>query len=105
MQSSRRSLFIDMVVDSLIFKNNQITPYFTLIPKQVWDYLKQGLVFAYCRTRLDEGATRGKFLDLHCEFQRLHQFPRFFAERSDCGARNKTRNYVYLDVKNYVRLS
>jgi len=35
MESSRRDLFIDMVVDRFILKNNQITPslYFNFIPK------------------------------------------------------------------------
>jgi len=31
METSRRDLLIDMVVDSFIFKINQITPCFTLI--------------------------------------------------------------------------
>jgi len=47
MESSRRDLFIDMVVDSFISNNNQITPppFTPLCTKQVWDYLKQGLLF------------------------------------------------------------
>jgi len=51
MESSWRDLFIDMVVDRFILKNNHITLYFcsTFIPKQVWDYLKQGIVFTVWR--------------------------------------------------------
>ena len=47
MESSRRLLFVDVVVDTIVSKKNQIalSPCFTFIPKQVWDYLKQGLVF------------------------------------------------------------
>ena len=47
MESSRRDLFIDMVVDRFIFKYNQITlsPVSPSCPKQVWDCLKQGLGF------------------------------------------------------------
>jgi len=35
MESSRRDLSIDMIVERFIFKNNQITltPYFTFLPK------------------------------------------------------------------------
>jgi len=45
MDCSSRDFCIDMIVDMLIFKNNQITISlcFTLIPK-LWDYLKQGIV-------------------------------------------------------------
>jgi len=48
MESSRRYLFIDMVVDRSIFNNNQITlsPVSPSYLKQVRDYLKQGVVFA-----------------------------------------------------------
>jgi len=48
MESSRRDLFIDMVEDRFILKNNRITlsPCCTFVYlKQVLDYLKQGLVF------------------------------------------------------------
>ena len=44
MESSRRDLFIDMVVDRFIFKNNEIkfSPGFTFIPIElVTDNLKQ----------------------------------------------------------------
>jgi len=47
MESSRRDLFIGMVVDRFIFKNNHVG--FPLVSprylKQVYDYLKQGLIF------------------------------------------------------------
>ena len=46
MESFRRYLFIDMVVDRFTFENNQNTlapsPSY---PKQVWDYHKTGLSF------------------------------------------------------------
>ena len=44
MKSSRRDLFIDVVVDRFIFNYNEITLTF-VYPKQVWDYLKQAF---YC---------------------------------------------------------
>jgi len=42
MESSRRELFIDMVVDGFIFKYNQVTlsPVSPSYLKQVYDYLK-----------------------------------------------------------------
>ena len=47
MDSSRQDLLIDMVVGRFILKNNQIT--LSLVSfsslKQVWDYLKQKLIF------------------------------------------------------------
>jgi len=50
MDSSRRDLFIDMAVHRFILKNNQIKLSPRFASKQVWDYLKQGLVFTeYCR--------------------------------------------------------
>jgi len=47
MKSSRRDLFIDMVVDRFIFKTNQITlsPCLNFIKQEVWHYLKHVLVF------------------------------------------------------------
>jgi len=47
MESYRRDLFIDMVVDRSIFKNNQITlhPCLTLIPKTGEALLKTGVSF------------------------------------------------------------
>jgi len=49
MESSRRDLFIGMVVDRFIFKNNQITlsPCFTFIPKNSVGLPKIGVGF-YC---------------------------------------------------------
>jgi len=44
-ESSRRDLFIDMVVDKLIILNDRIMLPPCFEPsclKQVWDYLKQG---------------------------------------------------------------
>jgi len=40
-ESPRRELFIDMIVERFIFQNNEITVFacFTFL-KQVWDYLK-----------------------------------------------------------------
>jgi len=47
MASSRRDLFIAMVVDRFIFKSNEttFTLCFTSYLKQVWDYRKQGFGF------------------------------------------------------------
>ena len=47
MERSLIDLFIDMVVDRLIFKKMKLrsTPVLPSYTKQVWDYLKQGLVF------------------------------------------------------------
>ena len=47
MESSQRGLLIDMVIERLIFKNKQIklTSVSSSYPKQLWDYLKQGIVF------------------------------------------------------------
>ena len=38
---------LDVIVDRVVFKNKplMLSPCFTFTPKQVWDYLKQGLVF------------------------------------------------------------
>jgi len=49
MESSRRDLFIDMVIDMFIFKNNQIAlfPCFTFIPKAGVGLPKTGFMF-YC---------------------------------------------------------
>ena len=49
MESSRRDLLIDMVVDRFIFKNNQITPShcFTFVPKTGVGLPKKGVIF-YC---------------------------------------------------------
>jgi len=49
MESSRRDLFIDMVVDRFIFKNNQITlsPCFTFTPKTRTGLPETGVSF-YC---------------------------------------------------------
>jgi len=48
-ESSRRDLFIDMIVDSFIFNNNLITlaPCFTFIPKTAVGLPKTGVRF-YC---------------------------------------------------------
>ena len=47
MENSRRDLSSDVVVDRFILKNNQITlsPVSPSYSEQVWDYLKQGVVF------------------------------------------------------------
>jgi len=47
MESSWRDLFIDVVVDRFILKNNQITlsPYFTFIPKRGEGLPKRGFSF------------------------------------------------------------
>jgi len=47
MESSRRDLVIEMIVDRFIFKNNKIAlpPVSPSYIKQMWDYLKQGLAF------------------------------------------------------------
>jgi len=47
MESSRRDLFINMVVDRFIFKNNQMTlsPCFTFIPKTGMGLPKSGISF------------------------------------------------------------
>jgi len=52
-ESSRRDLFIDMVVDMFIFKNNEITlsPCFTFIPKIGVGLRKTGVSF-HCAGRL-----------------------------------------------------
>ena len=49
MESSQRDLFIDMIVDRLIFKNNIITlpSCFTFIPKTGVELPKTGVSF-YC---------------------------------------------------------
>jgi len=49
MESSRRDLFIDMIVDRFIFKNNQFTlcPCLTFIPKTGVGLSKIGVSF-YC---------------------------------------------------------
>ena len=50
-ESSRRDLFMDTLVDELIdeftFERNKLrsSPVLPSYPKQVWDYLKQGFVF------------------------------------------------------------
>jgi len=42
-ESSRRELFIDVVVNRLIFERNPNTafPCFNLIPRKAWDYPEQ----------------------------------------------------------------
>jgi len=48
MESCRRDLFIDIVVDRFIIKkipNNGVTLFHLHTPKQMWDHLKLGLVF------------------------------------------------------------
>jgi len=47
MKSSRRDLFIDMVVNRFTSKIIKLrsSVVSASYPKQVWDYLKQGLVF------------------------------------------------------------
>jgi len=54
MESSRKDLFIDMVVERFILKNNQITllPCFTFIPKTGVGLTKTGVSFYYIRNDL-----------------------------------------------------
>jgi len=56
MESSRRDLLIDVVVDRFIFKNNQMTisPFFSFIPKTGVGLPKIGVNFycAFCTLEL-----------------------------------------------------
>jgi len=47
MESSRQDLFIDVVVDRFIFKNNQVTffPCFNVVPKTDVGQTKTGAIF------------------------------------------------------------
>jgi len=48
MESSRRDLFIDMVVDKVYIAKIRFSLVSFTNPKQVWDCLKQRLVFTVC---------------------------------------------------------
>jgi len=66
MESSRRNLFIDMVVMFILKKQNQLrsSPVPPSYPKQEWDNVKQGLEFTvvnYCRySKKEESSLHSK---------------------------------------------